>query len=416
MSDGRSVRVALIILVFAGFVSLGLPDGMNGVAWPAIRGTFHLPIDALGSLLVMFTIGYLVSSFSSGRLLSLMSVGSLLALSCLATAISLVGYAIAPTWSTMVSLGIIAGLGAGAIDAGLNTFAATEFSARMVNWLHAFYGVGAAIGPMLMTSVIAAEHRWQLGYAIVGTGQLALALCFIMTRRRWGSRSVESTDASATVERATSVATLKLPAVWLIIAVFFVYTGVEAAAGTWAFSLFTEARGLSIMTASLWVSIYWGGLTVGRLLSGILAAVVPADRMIGCCTIGVSLGALLLWSNVTTSISLFGLGLMGFASAPIFPTLIATTPQRLGKAHASNAVGFQIAAAVLGQSILPASIGLLAGGIGLEVIGAALLLSALLLVGLHLSLSIVGRRTAREQTASSSSATTTHFTPPVSFH
>lgn len=128
-----------------------MPDGLNGVAWPSIRSYFNLPVDALGSLLVMFTIGYLVSSFSGGRLLSFMSVGTLLALSCLTTAVSLIGYALAAAWPVMVTLGVLGGLGAGAIDAGLNTFAATQFSARMVNWLHACYGVGAASGPVIMT-------------------------------------------------------------------------------------------------------------------------------------------------------------------------------------------------------------------------------------------------------------------------
>src|SRR5258706_1994958 len=140
----RKYSLFLITLAYLSFVSLGLPDGLNGVAWPSIRDYFNLPLDALGSLLVMFTAGYLVSSFSSGRMLALMSLGSLLALSCLATAVSLIGYALAPAWPVMVALGVIAGLGAGAIDAGLNTFAATRFSARMVNWLHASYGAGAA--------------------------------------------------------------------------------------------------------------------------------------------------------------------------------------------------------------------------------------------------------------------------------
>ena len=115
--------------------------------------------------------------FQLRRLLALMSLGSLLALSCLATAVSLIGYALAPAWWVMVALGVLAGLGAGAIDVGLNTFAATQFSARMVNWLHACYGVGAASGPVIMTSVLAADHPWQRGYAIVGVWQLLLAIC-----------------------------------------------------------------------------------------------------------------------------------------------------------------------------------------------------------------------------------------------
>src|SRR4030095_7758912 len=270
--------LVLIVLTYLSFVSLGLPDGLNGVAWPSIREDFHLPVDALGSLLVMFTAGYLISSFSSGRILSQIGIGSLLALSCLATAARLFGCALARAWWVMVALGTLWGLGAGAIDAGLNTFAASQFSARMVNWLHACYGIGAATGPAIMTGVLAGHHPWQRGYLIVGGWQLALALCFAFTRNRWpsdGQSATLSGSTSTEVVRAGNLRTLKLPVVWLSLAVFFVYTGVEAAAGTWAYTLFTESRGVSLMTAGVLASVYWGGLTVGRLLSGFVVEHIP---------------------------------------------------------------------------------------------------------------------------------------------
>src|ERR1041384_900249 len=290
----RKPEMLLIALAFAAFVSLGLPDGLNGVAWPSIRAYFDLPLDALGSLLVMFTLGYLVSSFSSGRLLSLMSVGKLLAMSCLATAMSMLGYALASAWWVMVTFAALAGLGAGAVDAGLNTFAAMRFSARMVNWLHACYGIGAATGPMIMTSVLTMHRPWQRGYVIVGIGQLALALCFLVTRQWWPGVLAASTS-PATVTRASNISTLKLPAVWLSVGVFFVYTGIEAAAGAWAFTLFTEARGVSVITAGWWVSAYWGALTVGRLLSGMVLGFVSVPQLLRLCFAGIAWGAILVW-------------------------------------------------------------------------------------------------------------------------
>ncbi|HEY9232510.1 MAG TPA: MFS transporter, partial [Blastocatellia bacterium] len=211
----------LIVLAYLSFVSLGLPDGLNGVAWPSIRATFNLPLDALGGLLVTFTLGYLLSSFGSGRLLAQMSVGTLLAASCLATAISLIGYALAPAWWVMVGFAALAGLGAGAVDAGLNLFAATEFSARMVNWLHACYGVGAATGPVIMTGVLAAHQSWRRGYAIVGCWQFLLAACFGLTRKWWpGARASEADAAAIKVEAARVRRTLRLPVAWLSLAVF----------------------------------------------------------------------------------------------------------------------------------------------------------------------------------------------------
>lgn len=388
-------RTLLIGLAFAAFISLGLPDGSNGVAWPSIRASFNLPLDAIGSLLATFTFGYLVSSFSSGRLLSLMSVGTLLAASCLVTSVSMIGYALAPEWWVMVAIAALAGLGAGAIDAGLNTFAAAQFSARMVNWLHACYGIGAATGPMIMTSVLAAHHPWQRGYAIVGAAQLALAFCFVMTRRWWPkvSKGIAETPK---VARASNITTLKMPLVWLSIALFLIYTGIEAAAGTWAFSLFTEARAVSISTAGTWVGIYWGCVTLGRLLSGAAAGFVSNDKLVLFGIVGMAVGAALIWSNVTTDLAFVGLGLMGLASAPVFPSLIAATPARLGPAHTANAVGFQIAAAVLGQSFLPAMIGMMARRLGLEIVGPSLFFLAVVLVSLHVSLTLPGWRAPQE--------------------
>jgi fucose permease len=375
----------LIGLASVGFVSLGLPDGLLGVAWPSIRTFFQLPLDALGALLVMFTAGYLGSSFSSGYLLARLNVGALLALSCLATAISLLGYALTPQWWIMVGLGLLAGLGAGAIDAGINTYAATHYNARTVNWLHACYGIGATSGPVMMTSVLSAGHPWQWGYGIVGVGQVIVAVCFGLTRTWWQPtvRTASPACAPSSVGVATSRSTLRLPLLWLSMAVFFVYTGLEAAAGAWVYSLFTEARAVTSSTAGLWVSIYWGSLTVGRLFSGVVVSFVPVSLLLRLCLITAALGAVLIWSPLTTLGSCLGLAWMGMSLAPIFPSLIATTPARLGDGHTANGVGLQIAAAVLGQSLLPALVGVLAHHLGLEIVGPALCTAAVVLLTLY---------------------------------
>jgi fucose permease len=390
----------LIGLAYVSFISLGLPDGLLGVAWPSIRAYFHIPIDSLGALLVLFTAGYLVSSFTSGRLLARMSVGTLLALSCLATAMSLIGYAVAPIWPVMVALGALAGLGAGAIDAGLNTYAARHFSARIVNWLHAFYGVGATIGPLVMTATLGAGYGWQRGYWIVGAWQLILAICFGLTRAQWGANGRAEADRDNDAARpASSGSTLRMPVVWVSIAVFFLYTGIEAAAGTWAYSLFTESRGVPAASAGMWVSIYWANLTLGRFLSGVVVGFAPVALLLRLSIIGIATGAALIWLNASGLSSFLGLALMGLSSAPIFPTLIATTPARLGHAHTANGVGFQIAAAVLGQSLLPALVGVLAGKFNLEAVGPALFTSAALLLTLYEVLMAVSRKSIRMESA-----------------
>src|SRR5205085_12527051 len=175
-----------------------------------------------------------------------------------------------PRWELMVALGTVAGAGSGAIDAGLNTYAANQFGARTVNWLHACYGVGASIGSSVMTGVLDAGRPWRWGYAIVALSQLAMAAAFGLTRHRWVAGTT-SREPAREPDVPSSRRTLRLPVVWLSVGIFFVYTGLEAAAGTWAFSLFTEGRAIATGEAGLWVSIYWGRLKAGRGLFGFVA-------------------------------------------------------------------------------------------------------------------------------------------------
>lgn len=388
----RRSRLLLISLAFLAFISLGLPDGLLGVAWPSIRETFGLSLDALGALLLMFTIGYQVSSFASGAILTRMGVGALLAASGFATAISLLGYSFAPAWIVMVMLGLLAGLGAGAIDAGLNTYVATNFSTRTLNWLHAFFGLGAAIGPLIMTGVLNANLPWRRGYLIVGAAQIVLALCFVFTRRRWEANEAHGETPPPQSSGAPMWSTLRIPAAWLGIVIFLLYTGLEIAAGQWAYSLFTEGRGINPITAGFWISMYWGSLTVGRVIFGIIVTNAPVDRLLAGCMIAIAAGAALLALNITDLLSFLGLALMGFALAPIFPSLISTTPARLGPTHTANAVGFQIAAASFGGTLLPWLVGVLAGWVGLEVLGPFLLIAALALLGLYSLLLVTSAR------------------------
>jgi fucose permease len=401
MSQSQTATVAatrrraglLIALAYAAFISLGLPDGLIGVGWPSIRQTYGLPIDALGALLITFTIGYLVSSATSGWLLARLGVGLLLVGSCVATATALLVYGLTLGWWVMIAFGVFSGVGAGAIDAGLNTYAANNFDARTMNWLHACFGIGAVTGPAIMTGVLTSGQRWPLGFFIVATIQYVLAACFALTRRRWdaGPAAAAGDSDKAEAPAASLLATLRLPVVWLGIALFFVYTGIELGTGQWAFSLLSESRGLPTSLAGLWVSGYWASLTVGRILFGAIARHVELGRALLTCMFGTAIGAALLWWNPATWISLLGLALMGLCFAPIFPSLISTTPARLQPQHVANTVGFQVSAAAVGGGVISSLIGVAADSFGLEAIGPSLLAGALLLIGLFVLLQARGR-------------------------
>jgi fucose permease len=282
----------------------------------------------------------------------------------------------------MLALGVAAGLGAGAIDAGLNAYVALHHSPRLLNWLHASYGLGAAAGPVIMTAVLGSGHPWRWGYAIVGLLQVGLGTCFLLTSGRWrGSQAVEPPMAAAT--GLAGGPGWRRPAVWFSIALFFVYTGIESGAGQWSYSIFTEARGTAPRVASLWVSLYWGSLAVGRLLFGFVANRVDPVRLLRGCMLAVVGGAVLIWLHPTEALGFAGLGLMGLASAPIFPSLIATTPRRLGPSIATSVIGFQVGAASLGIALGPGLGGVLAQWAGLEIIAPFLALAGLGMLALH---------------------------------
>lgn len=373
----------LLVLSFVGFIALGLPDAVIGVAWPALRAHFGLHQDALGPLFITATVGSVMASTATGVILSRIGIGELLAYSCALTAISLFGYSIAPSWLVLVSLGLLTGFGAGAIDAAINTHAATSYSARLVNVLHAFYGVGAAAGPALMTAVLTTGRPWQLGYRIIVVVEIVLAAAFVLSRRQWPPPVVSHEEHR---RPAKLLETLRLGKVQLSLLVFLVYTGCEAAAGAWVFSLLFEARDIATASAGTAVTLYWGGLFASRLGYAFLPADANPDSIIKVCMIAALAGVLMLMLSLHPLADTAAIALMGFASGPIFPSLIATTPARVGPRHTANTVGLQVSMGAVGLAALPAVCGLIAERWGLELVPIVLAIGWSVLIAAYLAL------------------------------
>ncbi|HNZ12537.1 MAG TPA: MFS transporter [Anaerolineaceae bacterium] len=383
----KTSKIGLILLAFVAFIALGMPDGLLGVGWPSIRAGFGIPLDSLGMLLIASMTGYLASSFLSGKLIARMGVGGLLAASCAATGIGLIGYTLVPAWGMMVALGVIAGLGAGAIDAGLNTYVAANFGEGLMQWLHASYGIGVTLGPIIMTLALNALNSWRVGYAIVGGFQLALAACFVLTLPMWTQKAhpAEAEKPQRLTDYKTSLReTLRQPQVWLSISLFFLYTGGEVSLGTWAYTLLTESRGIDPQAAGLWAGSYWLMFTIGRVLAGLYAKRIKGKLLVQISLLGALLGAGLVWWNLSEAVSLIGVALIGFAIAPIFPAMVSGTSQRVGDRFAANTIGMQMGAASLGASLIPGLVGVLAKNISLEVIPVCLFVLFGALLGAYL--------------------------------
>src|SRR6056297_990066 len=370
--DKKMRRYLLIALIYIAFISLGLPDGLLGVAWPEMRESFSLPLDALGIILIGSTTGYLLSSFFNGFFIRKVGVAILLALSCLATGLALIGYTLVPVWWLLPLLAVLAGLGAGAIDAGLNTYVEKHFDEGLMQWLHASFGVGVTIGPIIMSNGIKYSDSWRTGYIIVGTAQLLLALIFILTLSLWKDPKNQKTAGSNKniklgKEIKMTQTLTHLPAL-LSILLFFIYTGIEMAIGHWTYTLFTESRGISTALAGFWVSTYWGSFTAGRILAGFLAYKFLSRKIAKNAAFLGLFGSALIALNLNHWLSLIGLAVTGIAIAPIFPALISSTSYRVGKKHTANTIGMQISAAGLGGALLPGLAGVVGQNISLEII------------------------------------------------
>lgn len=384
----KKPRVALILLAFIAFIALGMPDGLLGVGWPSMRKSFGIPLDSLGMLMIVGMLGYMTASFASGYMISRIGVGVLLAASCALTGAALIGYTFVPAWWMMVALGIFGGLGAGAIDSGLNTYVASNFGERLMQWLHASYGIGITLGPIIMTLSLNTPETWRTGYRIVGIFQLVLAATFFLSLPLWRKQKTSGSESQEPLKltdyKTPYSQTLRRPNVWLSILLFFFYVGAEAGLGVWAYTLLAEARGIDPQAAGFWTGSYWAMFTVGRVLAGLLSKRVRLHPLVQGSMLAALTGAALLWWNPAPFVSLAAVGIIGFAIAPIFPGLTSGTSQRVGDRFAANTIGMQMAGASLGGSLISSFIGILARRISLEVIPVCIFVLFALLLGLYL--------------------------------
>jgi fucose permease len=390
----------LLGLAYVGYIGLAVRGGVLGIAWPSIRADFDVSLDALGALLGPGSVSYLVGSFVSGRALARWDLGVLLAAGFGGLALNLAGTAVATSWWMLLVLGVPGGLGAGLIDAGMNIYMTNRHGPREMNWLHACWGVGATLSPFLMTAALVSGIGWRWGYAISGLLMLALAAAYLATRAAWPSRAeivhqdarelanpwpTQQPEPDHASRGATMWQTLRLPLAWLSMLLFSAYTGVELGIGQWAFQLLVSARGLETVEAGAAVSTYWAALTLGRFFFGGIVAAIGVQRLLQACLLGVLVGLGVLWIAGAPWVAFVAMALLGVVQAPVYPALVTLTPSQFGSTHTANAVGFQVAAGVVGGAGVPALMGVLAQGFGLETIVPTLLAAAALQIGCYVA-------------------------------
>ncbi|RAI58931.1 MFS transporter [Roseicella frigidaeris] len=366
----------LLALAYIAFIGLGLPDPLPGTLWPVLRLDYGRPEAALGLLLLAVSGGTMAASLLAGRAIARLGIGGVLAGSLGLTAIAALAAATAPPWGLLVALALLSGLGAGAVDAAMNLFAAARFAPRHLNWMHACWGIGATLSPAIATLLLAGGASWRHVYLVIGLLLGALALAFAATRQCWGG-PVEDRGPPASMGAALRSAMARRQ-----VLAFFVYCGVEAGTGQWLATILVAARGADPALAGAATALFWGALAAGRVGLGFLVDRIGPDRMLRIAVL-VAAVASAGFAFAPPGLDLVSVGLLAVALAPLYPTLMARTPARLGGALAVHAVGFQVAAATLGAGLLPALLGL-----------APVALVPVLLAGLALLLLWLVRRIA----------------------
>lgn len=349
----------LLAVIYLAFIGLGLPDSLLGAAWPMIYPQFGVPVSSMGLISMIISAGTILSSLNSSRLTRALGAGKVTLLSTALTAIALLGFGMSRSLWQLCFWAVPYGLGAGSVDAALNNYVALHYASRHMSWLHCMWGVGTIVGPSLMSAALTGGHGWGGGYLLTALVQGLIVAVLLLSLPLWGRPT--SGNGSETETAALSLReVLTIPGAKEVMLCFFGYCALESTAGLWAASYLTLARDIPAETAAGFAALFYLGITAGRAVSGWIAPHLGDDGMIrlGLWGIGLGLAALLLPGPA--AVSLAGLVIIGLGCAPIYPSIIHSTPAHFG-AHRSQAViGVQMASAYVGSMAMPPLFGLMA--------------------------------------------------------
>ncbi|MBI1279838.1 MAG: MFS transporter [Anaerolineaceae bacterium] len=390
----------VVFISYLSFVVLGMPGAMLGIAWasierPSIQKTFELGLSDVGALFITTTIGYSLASVFGGRLFGRFSSWSLFLGGSILAAVALLGYAFLPAWWMIVAAGLLAGFGSGMLDSGMNIYFAAVFNARLMNWLHASFGVGTLVGIFVIQTVLSnAGGTWQTGYIVAAIIYFIVAVLFFLTRSRWVNVGRGSHE-EGTHAGISARLTLRLPLVWIGLVIFLCYAGLEAVGTAWTSPLLNIGRGFDAVTAGLALGILQGSFTAGRIFFGIILPYFKPSTLIRACSVVLIVTTFLLIINPLPNTLLVEilngkiyfvmivLAFYGFCLAPIWALMVTYLQERLGPLHGANAIGFMVAAAGIGVGILPGIAGKLAEISSLEVVPVILLVLSIVIAGLY---------------------------------
>lgn len=376
----------LLIIIYLAFISLGLPDSLLGSAWPTMYQEFSVPVSYAGGISMIIAVGTIVSSLQSDRLTKKFGTGKVTAASVLMTAIALFGFSVSHSYMALCLWAVPYGLGAGSVDASLNNYVALHYASRHMSWLHCMWGVGASLGPYIMGYALSGGQRWNMGYRYIAILQVILTMILIFSLPLWKKQGTDDTgkvQGDADTKPLSLREIIHIPGAKEVMVTFFGYCALEQTTGLWASSYLVLREGLSAETAAGFASLFFIGITGGRALSGFLTIKFNDTQMIRLGQSVILCGIVLLLLPFGSISALAGLILVGLGCAPVYPSIIHSTPAHFGADKSQAMIGVQMASAYVGTCVMPPIFGFLANHISVSLFSGYLLAILALMAVMH---------------------------------
>jgi len=355
----------LLIIIYLSFISLGLPDSLLGSAWPSMYGGLNVPLHYAGYISMIIAGGTVISSFFSERIIRRFGTGIVTAFSVLMTAAALLGFSFSSAFAQLCLWAVPLGLGAGSVDAALNNYVALHYKARHMSWLHCFWGIGASIGPIIMSFFLINNSSWNLGYRTIGLIQCCLVAVLFITISLWGrNKSQNGNDKDEASKGISFKELLHTAGVKQILIAFFCYCSIESTAGLWGSSFLVTEKGIPPEIAAQWISLYYIGITSGRFISGFLTMRLSNRQMVRLGQGLIACGIIALLLPVGKVLLLPGFFIIGLGCAPIYPSLLHETPRNFGSEKSQAIMGIQMASAYIGTTFMPPLFGQITSYLG----------------------------------------------------
>lgn len=384
----------LLAVIYLAFVSLGLPDALLGAAWPTMYPQMSVPVSYAGFVSMTISAGTIISALLSDRLTLRFGAGRVTATSVAMTAFALFGFSFSSQYWMLILFAIPYGLGAGGVDAALNNYVAVHYESRHMSWLHAMWGLGAALGPTMMGFALSHNQGWNWGYRYIAIIQVVLTAILIFSLPLWKTRTLELHEVTTESEnqqesgaprKPLSLAqVLAIPGAKQIMIMFFCYCAIESTAMLWASSYMVLNHGIDTVTASTFASLFVAGITIGRFASGFMTMRFDAPTMIRIGQATVAAGVLVMFIPLPAHIGVFaGLIILGLGCAPIYPCVIHSTPTYFGADKSQAIVGVQMASAYVGSMLMPPVFGVIANTISIALFPLYIAVLLVLMVIMH---------------------------------